>query len=84
MGPDNLAIVFAPTLMRSPDADPMLSLMNAQFEQKALETMILCFRDFFAKVSSQTSVDLGQGHGARKGSSSDGRLFDRVWNSVVY
>ncbi|KAK3105983.1 hypothetical protein FSP39_010121 [Pinctada imbricata] len=75
MGPDNLAIVFAPTLMRSPDADPMQSLMNAQFEQKALETMIVCFRELFSRVSTQQSVDLS--HGARK-PSIDGRTFDRV------
>jgi hypothetical protein len=41
MSSENLAIVFAPTLMRSDDADPMASLMAAKFEQKVME-VILC------------------------------------------
>ncbi|XP_059168116.1 N-chimaerin-like isoform X2 [Physella acuta] len=37
---ENLAIVFAPTLMRSDDADPMMSLMAAKFEQKIMEIVL--------------------------------------------
>lgn len=60
MGSDNLAIVFAPTLMRSPINDPMVSLMNAQFEQKFVEQLIVKYREIFAKVSSQQSIDLSK------------------------
>ncbi|XP_062584419.1 N-chimaerin-like isoform X2 [Saccostrea cucullata] len=57
MGPDNLAIVFAPTLMRCPEPDPMMSLMNAQFEQKALETMLVKFRDLFSRMSTTQNFE---------------------------
>jgi len=57
MGCENLAIVFAPTLMRSPEANPMISLMSAQFEQKFVVLLITYYRDFFSKISSQQSVD---------------------------
>ncbi|KAJ8317771.1 hypothetical protein KUTeg_004676 [Tegillarca granosa] len=60
MGSDNLAIVFAPTLMRSPINDPMVSLMNAQFEQKFIEQLIVKYREIFSKVSSQQSIDLSK------------------------
>ncbi|GFO07892.1 beta-chimaerin [Plakobranchus ocellatus] len=38
---ENLAIVFAPTLMRSDDANPMASLMAAKFEQKLMEVILV-------------------------------------------
>lgn len=57
MGSDNLAIVFAPTLMRCPEPDPMMSLMNAQFEQKALETMLVKFRDLFSRMSTTQNFE---------------------------
>lgn len=41
MSSENLAIVFAPTLMRSDDADPMASLMAAKFEQKVMEVILI-------------------------------------------
>ncbi|GFS11788.1 N-chimaerin-like [Elysia marginata] len=41
MSSENLAIVFAPTLMRSDDADPMASLMAAKFEQKLMEAILV-------------------------------------------
>ncbi|XP_055860364.1 N-chimaerin-like isoform X2 [Biomphalaria glabrata] len=37
---ENLAIVFAPTLLRSDDADPMASLMAAKFEQKIMDVIL--------------------------------------------
>lgn len=57
MGSDNLAIVFAPTLMRCPEPDPMVSLMNAQFEQKALETLLVKFRDLFSRMSTTQNFE---------------------------
>lgn len=56
MGPDNLAIVFAPTLMRSPEADPFVSLLSAGHEQRSIEVMISCYRDLFGRISTQQSV----------------------------
>ena len=41
MSHENLAIVFAPTLMRSDDTDPMASLMAAKFEQKVTEVILM-------------------------------------------
>ncbi|XP_035826820.1 N-chimaerin [Aplysia californica] len=38
---ENLAIVFAPTLMRDDDTDPMASLMAAKFEQKVTEVILV-------------------------------------------
>ncbi|KAL5009526.1 hypothetical protein ScPMuIL_011831 [Solemya velum] len=49
MSSDNLAIVFAPTLMRSPDLDPIQCLMSAMHEQKAVEFIISKFRELFSK-----------------------------------
>ncbi|BFZ22571.1 hypothetical protein BsWGS_25610 [Bradybaena similaris] len=40
MSAENLAIVFAPTLMRSDDPDPMASLIAAKFEQKVMEVIV--------------------------------------------
>lgn len=57
MGPDNLAIVFAPTLMRSPEADPFVSLLSAGHEQRSIEVLISCYRDLFSRISSQHSVE---------------------------
>ncbi|XP_033733399.1 N-chimaerin-like isoform X1 [Pecten maximus] len=58
MGSDNLAIVFAPTLMRSPDTNPMISLMAAQFEQKCVELLLVHYRELFSRMSTQISVDI--------------------------
>ncbi|WAR06187.1 CHIN-like protein [Mya arenaria] len=49
MTTDNLAIVFAPTLMRSPDSDPMLNLMSVGAEQKAVEMLLSCNKELFLK-----------------------------------
>lgn len=49
MGAENLAIVFAPTVMRSPDSDPMLSLMSVGKEQKTMELLIVHYKDLFLK-----------------------------------
>lgn len=56
MGPDNLAIVFAPTLMRSPEPDPFVSLLAAGHEQRSIEVMISCYKELFARISSQHSL----------------------------
>jgi hypothetical protein len=57
MGPDNLSIVFAPTLMRNPEPDPFVSLLSAGYEQRSIEIMISCYKDLFSKISSQQSLD---------------------------
>ena len=49
MGPENLAIVFAPTVMRSPDSDPMMSLLAVGKEQKSTELLITHYKDLFLK-----------------------------------
>lgn len=49
MTSENLAIVFGPTLMRSPDSDPMLNLMSVGAEQKSVELLISQARDLFLK-----------------------------------
>lgn len=49
MGAENLAIVFAPTVMRSPDSDPMTSLMSVGKEQKSMELLISHYKDLFLK-----------------------------------
>ncbi|XP_060569003.1 N-chimaerin-like [Ruditapes philippinarum] len=49
MTSENLAIVFAPTLMRSPDSDPMLSLMSVGAEQKSVELLISQNKELFLK-----------------------------------
>lgn len=82
MGSDNLAIVFAPTLMRCPEPDPMMSLMNAQFEQKALETMLVKFRDLFSRMSTTQNFEAN----AKRPSFDALRIsdqtphFDKVWD----
>ncbi|XP_064643731.1 N-chimaerin-like isoform X2 [Lineus longissimus] len=40
MSPENLAIVYAPTLLRSPDTDPLSSLTAAKYERNLMELMI--------------------------------------------
>ena len=57
MGPDNLSIVFAPTLMRNPEPDPFVSLLSAGYEQRSIEIMISCYKDLFSRISSQQSVE---------------------------
>ncbi|XP_050405855.1 N-chimaerin isoform X1 [Patella vulgata] len=49
MNAENLAIVFAPTLMRPLETDPMVSLMAAKYEQKAMEFILVHFKDIFGK-----------------------------------
>ncbi|KAL4228547.1 N-chimaerin [Mactra antiquata] len=49
MTSENLAIVFAPTLMRSPDSDPMLSLMSVGAEQQSIEILISHSKELFLK-----------------------------------
>lgn len=57
MTSENLAIVFAPTLMRSPDSDPMLNLMSVGAEQKSVELLISCARELFLKWSKTLMSD---------------------------
>ena len=57
MGPDNLSIVFAPTLMRNPEPDPFVSLLSAGYEQRSIEIMISCYKDLFSRISLQQSVE---------------------------
>ncbi|KAH3877943.1 N-chimaerin-like isoform X2 [Dreissena polymorpha] len=49
MSSENLAIVFAPTLMRSPDTDPMLNLMSVGAEQTATGILLSCSKELFLK-----------------------------------
>ncbi|XP_014680656.1 PREDICTED: beta-chimaerin-like isoform X2 [Priapulus caudatus] len=46
---ENLAMVFGPTLMRSPDSDPMTSLHNAKFGQIVVELLIRHQAQLFRK-----------------------------------
>jgi hypothetical protein len=41
MGSENLSIVFAPTLLRSPETDPLTSLQAVKFERELIELLIL-------------------------------------------
>ncbi|KAL3836942.1 hypothetical protein ACJMK2_022345 [Sinanodonta woodiana] len=51
MGAPNLAIIFAPTLMRSPESlgDPLKGLQYAALEQRAIEMMLTQYKDIFLK-----------------------------------
>ena len=40
MNAENLAIVFAPTLVRSPETDPLSSLTAVKYERELIETLI--------------------------------------------
>lgn len=41
MSPENLAIVFAPTLLRSPETDPLTSLTASKYERELIELLII-------------------------------------------
>jgi hypothetical protein len=47
MNPENLAIVFGPTLMRSYNPDPVMALKNTHKEQKITELLISNFYVIF-------------------------------------
>ena len=47
MNPENLAIVFAPTLLRSPENDPLLSLTAVKFERELIELFIMYYKLLF-------------------------------------
>jgi hypothetical protein len=49
MSAENLSIVFAPTLMRPLENNPIASLMNAKFEQKAIEFILNHQREIFGR-----------------------------------
>ncbi|ELT91249.1 hypothetical protein CAPTEDRAFT_163990 [Capitella teleta] len=40
MNAENLAIVFSPTLLRSPEADPLTSLTAVKYERELIETLV--------------------------------------------
>ena len=40
MSSENLAIVFAPTLLRSPETDPLSGLTAVKFERELVELLI--------------------------------------------
>ena len=40
MNGENLAIVFAPTLLRTPETDPLISLNAVKFERDLIEILI--------------------------------------------
>lgn len=40
MSPENLAIVLAPSIIRSPDSDPLSSLANAKSERTVVEYLV--------------------------------------------
>lgn len=40
MNGENLAIVFAPTLLRTPETDPLTSLTAVKFERELIEILI--------------------------------------------
>lgn len=41
MNAENLAIVFAPTLLRSPETDPLFSLSAVKYERELIELLII-------------------------------------------
>lgn len=41
MSAENMAIVFAPTLLRSPETDPLISLSVVKYERELIETLVL-------------------------------------------
>ncbi|KAK7093173.1 N-chimaerin-like isoform X2 [Littorina saxatilis] len=49
MSAENLSIVFAPTLMRPLETNPIVSLMAAKFEQKVIEFILNHQRDIFGR-----------------------------------
>nr|KAG5700035.1 hypothetical protein BaRGS_028272 [Batillaria attramentaria] len=49
MSAENLSIVFAPTLMRPLETNPLVSLMAAKFEQKVIEFILNHQRDIFGR-----------------------------------
>ncbi|XP_013395393.1 N-chimaerin [Lingula anatina] len=51
MGPENLATVFAPTLLRSPDSDPLASLTAVKYEREVMELLITHQEALFDKRS---------------------------------
>ena len=40
MNAENLAIVFSPTLLRSPETDPLSSLTAVKYERELIEILI--------------------------------------------
>ena len=40
MSAENLAIVFAPTLLRSPESDPLSGLTGVKYERELIELLI--------------------------------------------
>lgn len=49
MSSENLSIVFAPTLMRPFESNPIVSLMAAKFEQKVIEFILVHQREIFGR-----------------------------------
>jgi len=47
MSADNLAIVFAPTILQSPQSDPLKAVASGRIEQRALEVLITNYRLIF-------------------------------------
>lgn len=47
MNAENLAIVFAPTLLRSPETDPLFSLTAVRYEREFIEILILNHKCMF-------------------------------------
>ena len=41
MSAENMAIVFAPTLLRSPETDPLISLSVVKYERELIELLVL-------------------------------------------
>ena len=41
MSAENLAIVFAPTLLRSPETDPLSSLTAVKYERELIEFLVI-------------------------------------------
>ncbi|ESO07965.1 hypothetical protein HELRODRAFT_75127, partial [Helobdella robusta] len=51
MNAENLAIVFAPTLLRSPETDPLFSLTAVRYERELIELLILNHSYFCTNLS---------------------------------
>lgn len=49
MSAENLAIVFAPTILQSPQNDPMAAIAAGRIESRVIEALILNYIAVFEK-----------------------------------
>jgi type III secretory pathway lipoprotein EscJ len=59
MGPDNISVVFAPTLMKMEITDPMQALQEVKVSQKVLKAVLL------KRMERHLSIQFASNHMAR-------------------